>query len=495
MKLNCDLLQFRRPKWSALSWQTWRYYHYRDIALFGLFIGLFIGLMLPHIVLVVHGSPPSLSFLFPWMIIQQDRKRYHNYERNFHPSFPHMNKIHPIAFLYNSQSRKMTSSQTTIIISNDDSLYRNRMFTRTKRKGIIIFPSQEDQRREIINNSPTTMRMIPLRTTKLTLSSYYHTSCVKSSSSSDNDIKTTSDNQTIQSTPSTTTTSDPIINNNSNNGIMECTILDMNVQSKNELYQYAASYDRGYGVTSTRIRQNVLSIIEQLEKNNPAINSADSILQSSSSFVSSTKNYNYSIRSNWRMIWTTAIDVLSLQASPFFTVGAIYQCFLPIQSTTSSNNNMDRNAIISSSSSNVADNLVITNIIDFVPRIQSLIPPDLLPNTLIRVKVKTLACPPPSKSIFSSVRSDNKNNVVNDTSNSNRIGLIFESVAIEPIEILGNMIDIFPPIQFNLPKLPSSFTAATGFFDVTYLDDDLLIIRQNEPGGLFVLSKVSSIHP
>jgi hypothetical protein len=147
MKLNCDLLQFRRPKWSALSWQTWRYYHYRDIALFGLFIGLFIGLMLPHIVLVVHGSPPSLSFLFPWMIIQQDRKRYHNYERNFHPSFPHMNKIHPIAFLYNSQSRKMTSSQTTIIISNDDSLYRNRMFTRTKRKGIIIFPSQEDQRR------------------------------------------------------------------------------------------------------------------------------------------------------------------------------------------------------------------------------------------------------------------------------------------------------------------------------------------------------------
>ena len=111
--------------------------------------------------------------------------------------------------------------------------------------------------------------------------------------------------------------------------------------------------------------------------------------------------------------------------------------------------------------------------------------------------------------------------------------LDFESVKIEPLEFLGrNVKDILQPIGFDLPKigqlpvppLPpqledalndlidsfggggTSGTSDAGllrggsgsrarsnpnnYFDVTYLDDDLLIIKQNLPGGYFVLTKV-----
>jgi hypothetical protein len=31
---------------------------------------------------------------------------------------------------------------------------------------------------------------------------------------------------------------------------------------------------------------------------------------------------------------------------------------------------------------------------------------------------------------------------------------------------------------------------ALGYFDVVYLDDDLLVIKQNQPGGMFISSRV-----
>jgi hypothetical protein len=34
-----------------------------------------------------------------------------------------------------------------------------------------------------------------------------------------------------------------------------------------------------------------------------------------------------------------------------------------------------------------------------------------------------------------------------------------------------------------------------GYFDTTYLDEEMLIIRQNAPGGLFVLAKVPDNDP
>jgi len=34
-----------------------------------------------------------------------------------------------------------------------------------------------------------------------------------------------------------------------------------------------------------------------------------------------------------------------------------------------------------------------------------------------------------------------------------------------------------------------------GFFDVTFLDEELVVIRQNAPGGLFVLARVDDASP
>ena len=36
---------------------------------------------------------------------------------------------------------------------------------------------------------------------------------------------------------------------------------------------------------------------------------------------------------------------------------------------------------------------------------------------------------------------------------------------------------------------------APGYFDVEYLDDELLVIKQQAPGGLFALVKVDSCDP
>ena len=177
------------------------------------------------------------------------------------------------------------------------------------------------------------------------------------------------------------------------------------------------------------------------------------------------------------MIYTTAFDVLSLQTSPFFIPGAIYQVY-------------DESGTTSTTSSITT----VTNIIDFIPRFQSLLVSILpsswsypSPTTLIRATVKTRACVPPQQQRLTTIM--------------NRIGLIFDSVSIQPIELFGiDSTKLLPPLALDLPKLPTFGTSstnpvATGYFDVTYLDNDLLIIRQNAPGGIFCLIRTNTIDP
>ena len=85
---------------------------------------------------------------------------------------------------------------------------------------------------------------------------------------------------------------------------------------------------------------------------------------------------------------------------------------------------------------------------------------------------------------------------------SNRVGLIFESVQLKPVEILGfKMVNNLPSLKFDLPRiniqgLPGvNPKTAPGFFDVCYLDGDMLIIKQNAPGGYFVNLRVSNYDP
>ena len=257
---------------------------------------------------------------------------------------------------------------------------------------------------------------------------------------------------------------------------------------KRQLIEWCATYDRGFGA-STSARQTIDTIVQQIQSYNTTMTHSIAAAITMTQPNQSNNNYlnknNCTIIGNWRMIYTTAFDVLSLQASPFFITGAIYQVFAPSTNT----------AITTTTS--------VTNIIDFIPRFQSLLPSSFFPslnikppNTLIRAKVQTRACLPQQPA-------------------PNRIGLIFDSVSIQPIELLGiDSSTLLPPLAFDLPKLPSfgsssgskssssssSSTTTTpvvspGYFDVTYLDEELLIIQQNAPGGIFCLLRTNSIDP
>lgn len=192
---------------------------------------------------------------------------------------------------------------------------------------------------------------------------------------------------------------------------------------KRDLLQLAASYDRGYGATA-RAFDEVESIISKLEAVNPEQNAVRGVDGEGFSPLSGC----------WRMVWTTAADVLTLSANRLVTVGAIYQVF---------------------------DLPCVTNVIDILPPFQTLLGNQL--GSVLRAKVTTRAY---------------RNKKDEAAEDSNRIGLDFESVALEPVEFLGNDVGFLPPLGFDLPRTPFE-----GYFDVAFLDEELLIVRQNAPGG------------
>ena len=139
---------------------------------------------------------------------------------------------------------------------------------------------------------------------------------------------------------------------------------------------------------------------------------------------------------------------------------------------------------------------VAINIIDFIPRAQSLLPPSMSPPSLLRARVST--------------RASSRSGL------SNRVGLSFEGLELQPIELLGRRVDGLPPLSVDftwpgsllkelaalIPGLGDALGAgktanddAPGYFDVEYLDDELLIIRQQAPGGVFALVTVDSCDP
>ena len=208
---------------------------------------------------------------------------------------------------------------------------------------------------------------------------------------------------------------------------------------QSQLISLGASYNRGFGASS-RARAQVGEIIQRLEAKNEERFAARGIGGSTESPLAGA----------WRMVWTTALDVLSLEANPLATTGAIYQVFDPP---------------------------VITNVIDLLPRIQSLLPPSLVPGSLLRANVQTRAYERANK--------------------PNRIGLEFQSVQLQPVQALGmDVKDLLPPLGLDLPRLPgmAQDENGPGYFDVTFLDDKFLIIRQ-QGDGLFCLVKVDSIDP
>lgn len=78
---------------------------------------------------------------------------------------------------------------------------------------------------------------------------------------------------------------------------------------KRELYQLAASYDRGFSATP-RARQEASRIIQKLAAINPTTDASWGI------DGGADVRADVPLKAIWRMIWTSALDVVSLGASP-----------------------------------------------------------------------------------------------------------------------------------------------------------------------------------
>ena len=79
-----------------------------------------------------------------------------------------------------------------------------------------------------------------------------------------------------------------------------------------------------------------------------------------------------------------------------------------------------------------------------------------------------------------------------------RVGLTFYAVEAEPRALLGIDVSVLPALGGPLPQLPGSIgtdpatSTSPSFFDVLYVDEELLLIRQNSPGGVFASVRVDA---
>lgn len=106
-----------------------------------------------------------------------------------------------------------------------------------------------------------------------------------------------------------------MVSNKENLGYIEVDPIEpsRNVQQaellKRDLYQLAASYDRGFSATP-RARQEASRIIQKLALINPTKDASRGI------DGAADVRADVPLRAVWRMIWTSALDVVSLGASP-----------------------------------------------------------------------------------------------------------------------------------------------------------------------------------
>lgn len=175
------------------------------------------------------------------------------------------------------------------------------------------------------------------------------------------------------------------------------------------LFELCAGCDRGFAASKAE-RAAIEAVIDEL----PSCGDSGSEM----------------LRQKWKLVYTSAPDVSTLNANPLVQVGAVYQ--------------------------DARRWPVVVNVIDCSPRIASALPPPFTPEIVTRINVLTRAEP----------RSEQ------------RVGLTFERVEVQqPFN--------FPALGFNLPQIAPD----SGYFDIRYLDDSLLVIQQNQPGGLFAFSK------
>jgi len=216
---------------------------------------------------------------------------------------------------------------------------------------------------------------------------------------------------------------------------------------KKSLYSKCAECDRGFSsIPSDRIA--IDSIINELKTLSPEGNPTRNFFPDNNDTSASAP-----LDGAWKLIYTTAFDVLILGVNPFSITQSIYQ-------------------VINSTGSAI-------NVINVAPRLQAFLPQQLVgTGSTLRLKVY----------IDAKRKSDDE------------ISLRFKSTEIKPITLLGNKINFLPSLKLLLPQRilggdawkssdnnnKNSFGQSSGYFRVLYLDSECLIIQQNQPGGIFV---------
>lgn len=205
---------------------------------------------------------------------------------------------------------------------------------------------------------------------------------------------------------------------------------------KSQLFALAASCDRGFGASNLD-NEKAQNLIEKLRTINPTQKPTSNIYPSQN-----LENGTYvPLEGVWKLVYTTAFDVVSLAASPLTLLQGIYQ-------------------VISRDGRSA-------NVIDLAPRIQAALPRFLVgQGSTLRLIVGT----------SSYARSET------------RVGLTFKSITAKPLSLFGQSVSGFLPSLNSV--LPQSIIRGDGegpgYFDVLYLDQNCLIIAQNSPGGIFV---------
>mmetsp|Transcript_44309 Transcript_44309/g.87224 ORF Transcript_44309/g.87224 Transcript_44309/m.87224 type:complete len:303 (-) Transcript_44309:82-990(-) len=226
---------------------------------------------------------------------------------------------------------------------------------------------------------------------------------------------------------------------------------------KSKIFAACATSDRGFAASPSD-RAAIEALLAEISPLSPTAVPSSGVAPEDEAYAP--------LRACWRLVYTSASDVSTLGANPLVAVGGIYQ--------------------------DARDLPVIVNVIDVFPRALQNLPPGPFAASLAtsaRLSVRTRARP----------------------RSATRVGLTFEAVEVEPLSILGNTPPSWlpSPPKLDFPTLgkdlqrqifgvdadvdPRDAPENPGYFDVTYLDDDFLVIQQGAPGGMFAAVKVEEL--
>ncbi len=223
---------------------------------------------------------------------------------------------------------------------------------------------------------------------------------------------------------------------------------------KSKLFAACAAADRGFAA-SPADRAEIEALLDELSPLSPIEEPTRGIADGAA---------DAPLRKCWRLVYTSASDVSTLAANPLASLGGIYQ--------------------------DARELPVVVNVIDSFPRLLANLPPDTASKlaTTTRLRVQTRARP----------------------RSATRVGLSFERVGAEQLAVLGQAVpDWLPRPAVDLPQLgldvqrrifnvgddedPRDAASNPAFFDVMYLDGELLVIKQGSPGGMFAAVAVDDL--